>query len=88
MGFCSPFFICGRAMELDELLETTLNGMGYELVDVERLAHTRHVGVTRLHLCIAEEHAADLEHPGALDAAGQVVAQHLDQAAHQAGAHH
>lgn len=28
-------------MELDELLETTLNGMGYELVDVERLAHNK-----------------------------------------------
>ena len=41
MGFCSPFFICGRAMELDELLETTLSGMGYELVDVERLAHNK-----------------------------------------------
>ena len=28
-------------MELDELLETTLSGMGYELVDVERLAHNK-----------------------------------------------
>jgi len=41
MGFRSPFFICGKAMALDELLETTLNGMGYELVDVEQLAHNK-----------------------------------------------
>jgi ribosome maturation factor RimP len=41
MGFCSPFFICGKAMALDELLETTLNGMGYELVEVEQLAHNK-----------------------------------------------
>lgn len=41
MGFCSPFFICGKAMALDELLETTLIGMGYELVEVERLSHNK-----------------------------------------------
>ena len=28
-------------MALDELLETTLNGMGYELVEVEQLAHNK-----------------------------------------------
>lgn len=41
MGFFSPFFICGEAMALEELLESTLNGMGYELVEVERLAHNK-----------------------------------------------
>lgn len=41
MGFLSPFFICGEAMALEELLESTLNGMGYELVEVERLAHNK-----------------------------------------------
>ncbi|HLP81868.1 MAG TPA: ribosome maturation factor RimP [Nitrosomonas sp.] len=28
-------------MALDELLETTLDGMGYELVDVEQLSHNK-----------------------------------------------
>jgi ribosome maturation factor RimP len=43
MGFFSPFFICGETMELalDELLESTLQGMGYELVEVEQLARNR-----------------------------------------------
>lgn len=41
MGFCSPFFICGKAMALDELLETTLEGMGYELIDVEQLSQNK-----------------------------------------------
>lgn len=41
MGFFSPFFICGEAMALEELLESTLNGMGYELIEVERLAHNK-----------------------------------------------
>ncbi|WP_292916255.1 ribosome maturation factor RimP [Nitrosomonas sp.] len=41
MGFISPFFICGGAMTLEELLESTLNNMGYELVEVERLAHNK-----------------------------------------------
>ena len=41
MGFFSPFFICGGAMALEELLETTLKGMGYELVEVEQLAHSK-----------------------------------------------
>ena len=39
MGCLSPFFVCGEAMAalgLDELLEQTLTGMGYELVEVER----------------------------------------------------
>ncbi len=38
MGFFSPFFICGEAMALYKLLESTLTGMGYELVEVEQLA--------------------------------------------------
>ncbi len=42
MGFFSPFFICGKAMALvEELLESTLSGMGYELVEVEQLAHNK-----------------------------------------------
>ncbi|SDX33451.1 ribosome maturation factor RimP [Nitrosomonas oligotropha] len=41
MGFFSSFFICGGAMVLEELLESTLQGMGYELVEVERLAHNK-----------------------------------------------
>lgn len=41
MGFFSPFFICGGAMALEELLESTLEGMGYELVEVERSAHNK-----------------------------------------------
>jgi ribosome maturation factor RimP len=32
----SPFFVCVGAMDLYELLETTLAGLGYELVDLER----------------------------------------------------
>jgi len=39
MGFTSPFFICVEAMVLENLLEKTLNGMGYELIDVEHLSH-------------------------------------------------
>lgn len=38
MGWVSPFFICSGAMLLFELLEPTLAGMGYELVDVEQSA--------------------------------------------------
>ncbi len=38
MGYFSPFFICGEAMVLEELLESTLRGMGYELVELEQLA--------------------------------------------------
>ena len=38
MGFFSPFFICSGAMVLEELLESTLEAMGYELVEVEQLA--------------------------------------------------
>lgn len=34
----SPFFICSGVMLLFELLEPTLAGMGYELVDVEQSA--------------------------------------------------
>ncbi len=41
MGFFSPFFICGGAMTLEGLLESTLEGMGYELVEVEQLAHNK-----------------------------------------------
>lgn len=41
MGFVSPFFICGGAMALEELLESTLNEMGYELIEVERHAHNK-----------------------------------------------
>jgi ribosome maturation factor RimP len=37
-GLFSPFFVSGEAMELHELLGTTLTGMGYELVEVERSA--------------------------------------------------
>ena len=39
MGFFSPFFVCAgtyEAMDLHELLESTLAGLGYELVDLER----------------------------------------------------
>ena len=38
MGYFSPFFICGEAMVLEELLESTLRGMGYELGELEQLA--------------------------------------------------
>lgn len=30
-----PFFICGEVMELYSLLESTLSGLGYEMVDLE-----------------------------------------------------
>lgn len=30
-----PFFICGAGMDLVQLVEQTLSGMGYELVDIE-----------------------------------------------------
>lgn len=40
-GLVSPFFICGGAMSLFELLEPTIAGMGYELVDVEQSAPGR-----------------------------------------------
>jgi ribosome maturation factor RimP len=39
MGSFSPFFVCAgtyEAMDLYELLESTLAGLGYELVDLER----------------------------------------------------
>lgn len=39
MGLCSPFFICGEAMALYELLDSVLAGMGYELVEAEQSAH-------------------------------------------------
>lgn len=35
MGRSGPFFISGEDMELHSLLETTLSGLGYELVDLE-----------------------------------------------------
>ncbi len=41
MGSFSPFFVCAGtygAMDLHELLESTLVGLGYELVDLERSA--------------------------------------------------
>lgn len=41
MGLLGPFFICGEAMALDELLESTLSGMGYELVEIDQLARGR-----------------------------------------------
>lgn len=45
MGFFSPFFICVEAMVLEKLLELTLNGMGYELVEVEQLSHNKLIRV-------------------------------------------
>lgn len=39
MGSFSPFFVCAGTMvtvDLHELLEPTLAGLGYELVDIER----------------------------------------------------
>jgi ribosome maturation factor RimP len=42
MGSFSPFFVCAgtyEAMDLHELLESTLAGLGYELVDLERSGH-------------------------------------------------
>jgi ribosome maturation factor RimP len=35
MGRRGPFFICGEVMELYSLLESTLSGLGYEMVDLE-----------------------------------------------------
>lgn len=35
MGRRGPFFICGEDMELHSLLESTLSGLGYEMVDLE-----------------------------------------------------
>lgn len=35
MGHRGPFFICGEVMELHSLLESTLAGLGYEMVDLE-----------------------------------------------------
>ncbi len=35
MGRRGPFFISGEVMELHSLLESTLGGLGYELVDLE-----------------------------------------------------
>lgn len=35
MGRRGPFFISGEDMELHSLLEATLSGLGYELVDLE-----------------------------------------------------
>ena len=40
-GLVSPFFICGETMSLFELLEPTIAGMGYELVDIEQSAPGR-----------------------------------------------
>lgn len=37
-GLFSPFFVSGENMELNELLGSTLTGLGYELVDVDRSA--------------------------------------------------
>ena len=37
-GLFSPLFVSGKNMELNELLGSTLTGMGYELVDVDRSA--------------------------------------------------
>lgn len=45
MGLRSPFFICGETMALRELLESTLAGMGYELIDVEQSAHNKLIRV-------------------------------------------
>ncbi len=38
-GLLSPFFVFNETMELLKLLELTLTGMGYELVELERSAH-------------------------------------------------
>jgi len=45
MGFFSPFFICGKAMALEDLLNTTLEGLGYELIEVEQLTHGKLIRV-------------------------------------------
>ncbi len=39
MGRRGPFFICGGDMELNSLLESTLQGLGYEMVDLEMSNH-------------------------------------------------
>lgn len=39
MGRRGPFFICGEDMELNSLLESTLQGLGYEMVDLEMSNH-------------------------------------------------
>ena len=38
MGLFGPFFICGEAMALYELLDLMLAGIGYELIEVEQSA--------------------------------------------------
>ena len=53
-----------------------------------RLVHAGHRAAAVGTLGIAAEHAADFEHAHAAGAARQVVVQHAEQAAHQAGAHH
>jgi ribosome maturation factor RimP len=48
MGSFSPFFVCAgtiEVMDLHELLESTLAGLGYELVDVERSARGKLIRV-------------------------------------------
>ncbi|PTN11224.1 ribosome maturation factor RimP [Nitrosomonas aestuarii] len=45
MGFFSPFFICVEDMVLEELLELTLAGMGYELVEIEQLSRGKLIRV-------------------------------------------
>lgn len=40
-GLFSPFFVSGENMELNELLGSTLTGLGYELVDVDRSARDK-----------------------------------------------
>jgi ribosome maturation factor RimP len=42
MGSFQPIFcLCAGAMNLYELLDSTLSGLGYELVDVERISRGR-----------------------------------------------
>ena len=41
----SPFFICGGAMAFEKLLESTIQGLGYELIEVEQLAHNKLVRI-------------------------------------------
>ncbi len=53
-----------------------------------RLAHAGDAAVALDDGGVTQEHTADLEHAHARRLAGQVVAQHLHQAADQAGAHH
>ena len=54
----------------------------------QRLVDAGHRRAAVGHLGIAAEHAADFEHAHTAGAARQVVVQHAEQAAHQAGAHH